>query len=50
MARASAGDYFNNWARTDLSLREKVQMSTKNTAIKLKNRSGCCGNHGEPGC
>jgi hypothetical protein len=50
MAGPHPRDYFNNWSRSDLSLREKLTMATRNTAIKLKNQSACCGNHGEPGC
>lgn len=40
----------NNWRNSDLPFLEKLALLTKNNAIKLKNRSDCCGNHGEPGC
>ena len=39
-----------NWKRSNLPFLEKLAMAAKNNAIKLKNRSDCCGNHGEPGC
>ena len=40
----------NNWRASDLPLLEKLALFTKNNAIKLRNGSQCCGNHGEPGC
>ncbi len=43
-------DFFNNFRHSDLPLAQKVALSIKNNAIKAKNRSDCCGNHGEPGC
>ncbi len=42
--------FFNNFAASDLPLHEKLRVAAKNAAIKAKNRSSCCGNHGEPGC
>ena len=50
MGRRSFGNLFGNWASPEYSLAEKVRLTLKNNAIKLKNRSACCGNHGEPGC
>lgn len=43
-------DAFRNFRDSDLPLLEKVRLTIKNTSIKVKNRSNCCGNHGEPGC
>ncbi|MGZ5383990.1 MAG: hypothetical protein ACXW15_03530 [Acidimicrobiia bacterium] len=40
----------NNWRTSDLPFLEKLALAVKNNAIKMKNRSDCCGNHGEPGC
>ncbi len=40
----------SNWARSELPLMEKILVAARNNAIKVKNRSNCCGNHGEPGC
>ncbi|HSG79670.1 MAG TPA: hypothetical protein VLD62_08825 [Acidimicrobiia bacterium] len=51
MARPpSVGDYFSNWRRKDLRLDEKVSLTIRNNWKKLRTRSSCCGNHGEPGC
>lgn len=50
MARPRPDDFFNNFADSDLPLLEKLRLAAKNTAIKLKNGTDCCGNHGEPGC
>jgi len=41
---------FSNFSRSDLPLLEKLRLVAKNNAIKIKNRSSCCGNPGEPGC
>lgn len=50
MPRPSPKAFFNNWTNPKWSWSEKMRLSAKNTAIKLKNQTGCCGNHGEPGC
>jgi hypothetical protein len=41
---------FSNWATCDASFAAKLRMAASNTLIKLRNRQGCCGNHGQPGC
>ena len=33
-----------------MKLAERVALTVKNNAIKLKNGTSCCGNHGQPGC
>ena len=50
MPRPSAGSIWSNWDNSDLPLLEKLRLVAKNNAIKLKNGTSCCGNHGEPGC
>jgi hypothetical protein len=50
MVRKRFSDYVNNWANPEYTLAEKVRLTIKNNAIKLRNASSCCGNHGEPGC
>jgi len=40
----------SNWSRSELPLAEKVRVAVRNNLIKLRTRSNCCGNHGEPGC
>lgn len=42
--------FVTNWTRSSLPFHEKLLQGTKNTAIKARNRSECCGNHGEVGC
>ena len=39
-----------NWRDSDLPLGKKVAAVLRNNWIKLRTRSSCCGNHGEPGC
>ncbi|MDH4116552.1 MAG: hypothetical protein OEX04_19705 [Acidimicrobiia bacterium] len=43
-------DFVSNWRTSDATIAEKLRMLRKNTAIKVKNRSDCCGNYGEVGC
>jgi hypothetical protein len=50
MSRPHPRDYFNNFSTSDLPLLEKLRLVAKNNAIKIKNGTSCCGNHGEPGC
>lgn len=50
MPRPNINSFWSNWDSSDLPLLEKLRLVAKNNAIKLKNGSSCCGNHGEPGC
>ncbi|MEA2010986.1 MAG: hypothetical protein U9N78_09805 [Actinomycetota bacterium] len=50
MARQNLGNVFSNFGASDLPLFEKLRLVAKNNAIKLRNGTSCCGNHGEPGC
>ncbi len=50
MPRPSPGAFAQNWRTSNASFGEKLRMLAKNTAIKAKNRSDCCGNFGEVGC
>ncbi len=34
----------------DMPLREKLTRLLANNWIKARQRSSCCGNHGQPGC
>ena len=49
-SRQSFRSYFTNWQRDDLTLVEKMRMQIKNSWLRVKSRSNCCGNDGEPGC
>lgn len=50
MKKPRPDDYITNWKSSDLPFWEKLAVAARNNAIKIKNRSACCGNHGEPGC
>lgn len=50
MAEQNPSDFVNNFKNSDLPIMERVRLAAKNNAIKLKNGTSCCGNHGEPGC
>jgi hypothetical protein len=41
---------FSNWREYDASFHTKFRMAMQNTWIKVRTRSNCCGNGGEPGC
>jgi hypothetical protein len=36
--------------RQPMPLGRKVKLVLRNNWTKLRTRSDCCGNHGEPGC
>ncbi len=48
--RGSLGQFITNWRSYDGSTLEKLRLYARNNWIKIRTRSGCCGNHGEPGC
>jgi hypothetical protein len=50
MITPSLRDLIANFRDYDAPFTTKVRLALKNTGIKLKNRSNCCGNLGEPGC
>ncbi len=50
MPRPALSDLITNWRASDATVAEKLAMFRKNTAIKARNQSPCCGNHGEVGC
>lgn len=39
-----------NWTSYDAGAATKARLAARNTWRKLRTRSRCCGNHGEPGC
>jgi hypothetical protein len=41
---------FANWADYDAPVAVKLRMAAANTWFKVRHRSSCCGNHGQPGC
>lgn len=36
--------------RQPMPLKQKLYLVFRNNWIKIRTRSSCCGNHGEPGC
>jgi hypothetical protein len=36
--------------RQPMPLKRKLYLILRNNWIKIRTRSTCCGNHGEPGC
>ncbi|MBN1219381.1 MAG: hypothetical protein JXM69_10665 [Anaerolineae bacterium] len=36
--------------RRPMPLRRKVKLFLRNNWLKIRTRSDCCGNYGEPGC
>jgi hypothetical protein len=39
-----------NFRDYDAPLATKIRLAWRNTAIKLRQHSNCCGHPGEPGC
>lgn len=39
-----------NWRDHEGPVRDKLRLTARNNWRKLRNRRGCCGQHGEPGC
>lgn len=44
------GSLMTNWREYDAGRLTKLRLAARNNWLKLRNRSSCCGNHGEPGC
>jgi hypothetical protein len=39
-----------NFREYDAPLATKLRLAARNTLLKLRQRSACCGHPGEPGC
>jgi hypothetical protein len=50
MSRPGPADFAHNWRESDLPFIEKLRLALRNTGIKVRTRSDCCGHPGEPGC
>ena len=50
MARPSGKSLLTNFSSYDAPLPTKVRLALANTLTKLRTRSSCCGNYGQPGC
>lgn len=42
--------WITNWREYEAPFTSKLWLALRNNWIKLRNRSACCGNNGEPGC
>ena len=50
MAGWSGNAFFANFSTYDAPFRAKVRLVLANSWRKVRARSGCCGNYGQPGC
>jgi len=50
MARSSGNPFFANFSTYDALVPTKVRLALANSWRKVRTRSDCCGNYGEPGC
>jgi hypothetical protein len=48
--RPSLRALFNNFSTYDAPFHIKLALAFRNTFIKIRTHSNCCGNPGEPGC
>lgn len=49
-SRPSARAVFANWRAYDGPFHVKLRLAVRNNWTKIRTRSDCCGNYGEPGC
>ena len=50
MPKPGLRSFFANFSTYDAPLHVKLSLAARNTAKKIRTKSDCCGNHGEPGC
>jgi hypothetical protein len=50
MGRASENAFFRNFSTYQAPLPTKIQLASANIWKKVRTRSACCGNYGQPGC
>jgi hypothetical protein len=50
MARSSGNALFANFSSYDAPFPAKVRLALANSWRKVRTRSDCCGNYGQPGC
>jgi hypothetical protein len=50
MARSSGNAFFANFSTYDAPFPTKVRLALANSWRKVRTRSDCCGNYGQPGC
>jgi hypothetical protein len=50
MAGSGGNAFFANFSTYDAPFPTKVRLALANSWRKIRTPSGCCGNHGQPGC
>ena len=50
MERSSGNAFFANFSSYDAPFPTKIRLALANNWRKVRTRSDCCGNYGEPGC
>ena len=50
MARSGGNAFLTNFNTYDAPFPSKVRLALANSWKKVRTRSSCCGNHGQPGC
>ena len=50
MARSTGKAFFTNFSTYDAPFPTRTRLALANNWRKLRSRSGCCGNYGQPGC
>ena len=48
--RSSFGATWSNWHDYDAPFHTKLRLAARNSWIKFRHGTSCCGNGGEPGC
>ena len=48
--RGSPAELIANWTAYEAPLGVKLRLAARNYWLRLRRRSTCCGNLGEPGC
>jgi hypothetical protein len=49
-SKPSARALVANWREYEGPFHEKLRLAVRNNWTKIRTRSDCCGNYGEPGC
>ena len=50
MAGSNGNPFFTNFTAYDAPFPTRVRLALANVSKKLRTRSTCCGNYGQPGC
>lgn len=48
--RPGVGAFVSNWLEYEAPLGTKLRLALRNYGLRIRRRSNCCGNDGEPGC